>query len=380
MPFVRSTRDQLKAQAEADITSALPASEALLRYSNLRTLSIVQAGLANGQYGYLDYIARQGVPFTAQFEALEGWAAMKGVIRKPATAASGVARFTGNNGTIVPAGTPILRSDGFGFAAMQDTTVIGGVASVPIVASTAGSIGNTDAGTGFSIVAGVSGVSSVGAAYSALTGGADVEKDDSLRSRMLFAFANPPQGGSRSDYERWAREVPGVTRAWAKPNGMGPSTVVIYFMMDDAQAAHGGYPQGANGVAADEPRDDAATGDQLTVANALFVKQPATPLVYAVAPRANTINMTIAGLGGASDSLKAAIVAAIQGALFLGGVPGGKTNVSAIEAAIAAVNGSAGFVITNMTASAGVVTPGAAGNIISNAGYLPALGAVSWPA
>lgn len=336
--------------------------------------------MANGLYGYLDYIARQGVPFTAQFEALEGWAAMKGVTRKPATAASGVARFTGTNGTTVPAATPILRSDGFGFTAAADAVVVGGIVSVPIVASTAGSTGNTDAGTGFSIVAGVSGVASIGSAFGAVTGGADVEDDDSLRSRMLFAFANPPQGGSKSDYERWAREVAGVTRAWAKPNGMGPSTVVVYFMMDDAQAAHGGYPQGANGVAAGEPRDTAATGDQLTVANALFVKQPATPLVYAVAPRANTINMTIAGLGGASDSLKAAIIAAIQGALFLGGVPGGKTNVSAIEAAVAAVNGSAGFVLTNITASAGTVTPGAAGNIISYAGYLPALGAVTWAA
>ena len=54
------------------------------------------------------------------------------------------------------------------------------------------------------------------------------------------------------------------------------------------------------------------------------------------------------------------------------------TNMSAIEAAIAAVNGSAGFVITNVDASAGTVTPGAAGNIVSNAGCLPALASITW--
>ncbi|MDH4745815.1 baseplate J/gp47 family protein [Sphingomonas sp. CBMAI 2297] len=380
MAFPRPTRDQLKAQAEADVISSLPATEALLRFSNLRTMAVTQAGLANGQYGYLDYMAKQGVPFTAEEEALEGWSAFKGVTRKPATRAAGIVRFNGTNGAVVPEGTPVLRSDGFAFAASQDTTVVGGVAAVPVTASTPGSAGNSGAGTGFAIVAGVSGVASGGIAIGPLTGGANVELDDSLRARMMFAFANPPQGGSKSDYERWAREVPGVTRAWAVPNGMGPSTVVVYFMMDDAQAVHGGYPQGGNGVAAGERRDTPATGDQLTVANALFVKQPATPLVYAVAPRANTINMTIAGLGTASDSLKAAIVIAIKNALFLGGIPGGKTNVSAIEAAIAAVNGSAGFVIIGITAGAGTVNPGAAGNIISNAGFLPALGAVTWAA
>lgn len=378
MPLSRPTRDQLKAQAEADITSALPQSEALLRFSNLRTLAFAQAGLASGLYGYLDWIARQGVPFTAQGEALEGWAAFKGVTRKPATAATGPVRFAGANGTTLPAGTPILRSDGYSYVAAQDATASGGFVTVTVAATTAGVRGNCDAGTTFSIPAGLSGIAATGAATGPVTGGADVEDDDSLRGRMLFAFANPPQGGSRSDYVRWAREVAGVTRAWAEPNGMGPSTVVVYFMMDDAQAVHGGYPQGSNGVATAERRDTAATGDQLALANALFNRQPATPTVYAVAPQPNTINLTIAGLSVASSTLKAAIVTAITNALFIGGVPGGTTNVSAIEAAIAAVNGSAGFVLTAITASAGVVTPGAAGNIVSNPGHLPAIGTVTW--
>lgn len=378
MTFARPTLSQLRKQTQTDIQSALPGADALLRFSNLSILADVQAALANGHYGYLDYIARQAVPFTATAEALEGWAALKGVVRKAATPSRGSVAFTGAAGATIPAGTAVLRNDGFAFVTTASWTVGGGTAATPIAAVVAGAGGNSDVGTTFSLASGVSGIASIGIASSSITGGADVESDDALRSRMLIAYAAPPQGGSISDYQQWSLAVPGVTRCWVTPGGMGPGTVVVYFMMDAAQVANGGFPQGSSGVAANETRDTPATGDQLALANALFLRQPATPIVYAVAPRPNVLAFTIAGLSGASATLKAAIAAAIDGALYLGGKPGGVTNVSAIEAAIAGVNGSAGFVLMSITASAGAVTPGAAGNIVSNAGRLPQRGSITW--
>ena len=377
MPYSRPTLDALKQQSQGDLQAALPGADALLRYANLKILAFMLAGLVNGNYGYLDYIALQATPFTATDVFLEAWAALKSVTRKPATAATGAPTFTGTTNAVVPAGTTVLRNDGFAFTTTADATVgTGGSVILPIAAVATGSVGNSDAGTAFSLSSGVSGVGASGVANGPITGGTELEDDDSLRGRMLFAFANPPQGGSRSDYEQWALAVPGVTRAWVTPNGMGPSTVVVYFMMDTAEAAHGGFPQGTAGVAAAEPRDVAATGEPLTLANALFLTQPVTPIVYAVPPLPNTIGLTIAGLTGASASVKTAIGTALANALLLGGVPGGTTNLSTIEAAIAAVNGSAGFVITGVTASAGSVTPGSAGNIVSNLGHLPAPGPV----
>ncbi|WP_288935500.1 baseplate J/gp47 family protein [uncultured Sphingomonas sp.] len=379
MTFARPTLDDLRKQSQADLQSALPGADALLRYSNLSILANILAGLATGHYGYLDYIARQATPFTAIGEMLEGWAGLKGVTRKPATAATGAVTFTGTVGTTIPTGTSVLRGDGYAYATSVDATVgVGGTVLAPISAVTAGTAGNAIDGSAFALTSGVSGIAAAGTATGPVTGGAEVESDDSLRSRMLLAYASPPQGGSASDYRQWALAVPGVTRAWVAPGGMGPSTVVLYFMMDDAQASHGGYPQGTNGVAAAEARDIAATGDQLTVANAIFLRQPVTPIIYAVSPRANQLGFTIAGLVGASATLKGAIASAITRALLASAVPGGVTNMSTVEAAIAAVNGSAGFVITSVTASAGTVTPGAAGNIVSNAGCLPALGGISW--
>lgn len=379
MTFVRPTLEELRRQTQTDLQSALPGADALLRYSNLAILANILAGLSAGHYGYLDYIARQATPFTSTGEMLEGWAGLKGVTRKPATPATGTVTFTGTVGTTIPVGTSVLRGDGYAFTTTAEATVQAtGRAAAPIAAIVAGAAGNSGAGTAFSLASGVAGIAAAGAAPAAITGGGQVETDDSLRSRMLLAYASPPQGGSASDYRQWALAVPGVTRAWVQAGGMGPSTIVLYFMMDEAQAGRGGYPAGTNGVAAAEPRDGAATGDQLTVANAIFLKQPVTPIVYAVAPRANTLSFTIAGMSGASATLKAAVAAAITAALLGSAIPGGVTNISAIEAAIAAVNGSAGFVITNIAASAGAVTPGNAGNITSNAGCLPALGGITW--
>lgn len=378
MPFARPNLTQLRTQAATGINSVLTGLDALLRWSNLGIIGEVLAGLTDGLYGYLDWIALQSNPFTATDEYLEGWAALKGVTRKPATNASGIAAFTGTNGKVVPAGSIVSRSDGVTYVSSADATVTAGVALVPIQAFLAGANSNASDAVALNLGVGVSGVSATGAASGAINGGAEVETDASLRSRMLIAYQKPPQGGSIDDYGEWALAVPGVTRVWVVPSGMGPGSVVLFFMMDDVQSAHGGFPQGTNGCARLETRDVAATGDQLTLANALYFEQPVTALVYAVAPTQNVIGLTIAGLSTASTGTKADIASAFANALLVAGRPGGVTNISAIEAAIAAVALTGGFVITSVTASAGTVSPGAAGNITSNAGALPVAGAIAY--
>jgi uncharacterized phage protein gp47/JayE len=41
-----------------------------------------------------------------------------------------------------------------------------------------------------------------------------------------------PHGGSADDYETWALEVPGITRAWCRRNYLGPGTVGLFVMRD----------------------------------------------------------------------------------------------------------------------------------------------------
>lgn len=369
MPFARPTLTDLKAQVAADVQANLSGVSALLRYSVLRVITVVQAGLAYLHYGYLDWISKQAVPWTATDEYLVGWGALKNVYQKAATAASGTATFNGTPGKTIPALTSVVRGDGRTYTVQAGVNVGGtGVATVALTDASTGAAGNCDIGTTLSLGTAIPGVQSTGVAATAFTGGADVETTEAFQARVIAAYQASPQGGDQDDYVTWATAIPGVTRAWCAPNGFGAGTVVVYFMMDDAESAHAGFPQGTNGVATDETRTAPdATGDQLTVANAIYQVQPVTALVYACAPIANPVNFTISGLSSASSSTQAAVEAAISDVFLRTGAPGGTVDISDINSGIAAVAGTAGFVITSPT-----------GNITSATGYLPTLGAVTF--
>jgi len=383
MPYSRKTLTQLRQQVAQDIASALPGSDPLLRVSNLGILGAVQAALAHLHNGYLDYIAQQAVPGTATAEYLEQWAAIKGIFRKPAARASGTAAFSGTNGVEIPSGTPLVRGDGQKYATTADGTIASGTVTVPAtaVADPAGLVGaggDCDAGTVLTLGTTIANVNSNGVAATNFVGGADLETDDSLRARMLLAFQSPAHGGSQADYVAWALAVPGVTRAWCVPNAFGSGTVGVYVMLDSAEAAHGGFPQGTNGVShldvgpAGTPRDTVATGDQLTVADAIWPQQPVTALAYVLAPGQSTVNFTIDGIPGASSATKAAIAAAIDSVLLqYAQITGTSTTVdiSYVNSAIAAIAGTSGFVISSP-----------AGNIVTARGALPVRGTVTYGA
>ena len=384
MPFSRSTLTDLRSQVAVDISTGLPGSDALLRFSSLQVLGAALAGLTHLQYGYTDWVAKQANPFTATEEFLEAWAALKNVYRIAATQAGlavpGQVTFSGTNGTVLSTGTPLVRSDGVAFTTTSTSIVSGGNVTVNAVANAdpsglTGAFGNCGVGTVMNLGTTVSGLNSTGSVSAAFTGGADVEKDDDLRSRMLQVYQNVPQGGAQADYVTWALQVNGVTRAWCNPNGFGAGTVVVYPMLDDTESAFTGFPQGVSGVATLETRGmPTATGDQLEVANWIYPLRPVTALVYVVAPTQQVINLTVSGISTLPAATKALIAAAIAGIFVAYGsplpaVPGsglnGVIDLSYIESAIAAITGTAGFVITSPVA-----------NIVGTTGQIPVLGSV----
>ncbi|ODU84371.1 MAG: hypothetical protein ABT10_03030 [Novosphingobium sp. SCN 63-17] len=380
MPQARPTLSTLRDQVQSDIDADLPGLDTLLRYANLRALGAAAAGLADGLYGYLDYAARQTVPFTARDEFLAGWGALKGAYIKPATkSGGGQTAFSVNGPATIPAGTQLTRGDGTSFVTTADAASVGPTIMVNTQAVVAGAAGNTELGAAMFLASGITNVNLEGTVTTALTGGADIENEDEFLARVLSAYQATPAGGSPSDYENWALEVPGVTRAWCVPRGYGVGTVVVLFMMDDVRAAEGGFPQGTSGLAASDDRDVTATGDQLVLANYLATLQPADPRVYAMAPVANSVNFTIAGLGSSpSTTTQDAINAALAAALTTYGVVNGTTHFDKINAALASVSAAAGAVITGMTCTAGSIAPGPIGNVVSNTFALPRLGTVSY--
>jgi uncharacterized phage protein gp47/JayE len=384
MPYARPTLTELRSQVASDIASSLKGSDPLLRYSNLKITGDAQAALAHLHFGYLDWISKQAVPWTATDEYLVAWGALKKVSQKDATFSNGSATFVGTVGYVLDEGTSLVLGDGTTYTTTSTGTVgSDGTVTVTAQADAAGAAGNIAAGVVMTLGTAVTGIQSSGVAATAFAGGADQEEVDPFRDRVIAAYQASPQGGAKADYVTWATDVAGVTRAWCAPNGFGVGTVVVYVMLDDANSAYSGFPQGTDGISADDllpngnPRGIVATGDQLAVANSIYASQPVTALVYVCSPLPNTLTFTISGLSSASTATRAAVGAAISEVLVSYGDPReGTIDLSYIDSAIGAVSGSAGFVITSVEGVQGNSTTTYDGNITSNAGYLPVLGNV----
>lgn len=381
MPYKRPTLTELRARTQSAITTGLEKIGALLRFSNMRVLGDVCAGMSHLHFGFLDWIAKQTNPSTATGEYLAMWGALVRVYRKPATAATGSSvSVTGTAGATVKAGAVLNRGDGYQYTLDADVTIgsagtgTGNITAVLPDASAdstgGGAKGNAAAGTTLTFDVAAEGIDSSITLTTAITGGTDIEGEEAFRTRVLEAFQETPQGGSDADYKKWALAVPGVTRVWVVRRLMGAGTVGVYVMLDGSTDSNdSGFPTGKDGVSSYETQypGGMATGDQLTVADALYSQQPSTALVYVCSPVKTSVPFTLSGLSGASATLKASINTAIDTVFFNNGAPGGTIDLSDIQAALAGISGTSGFII---------VSP--ATNIVMATGRMPVRGDMTY--
>jgi uncharacterized phage protein gp47/JayE len=371
MPFARSTLTALRNQAIEDITtSGVPGLNGLLRNAVMPVLAWVMAGFTYSLYGFLDWIAMEGVPFTSTDEYLYAWGALVGVFPKDSTPATGMAQFTGGTpGVVVLNGSTLTRQDGTPYTSTADAAVDGtGNVLVPFESAVNGAATDCAAGTPISLDTPPAGVNAGGLTVGPTQGGTDQETQDEFRTRMLARYAAPPQGGAQADYIEWATSVPGCTRAWIQPQGYGAGSVVIYPMFDDANAANGGFPIGTDGAASEEPRAATATGDQLAIAEYIWPVQPVTALVWVAAPVPSPIAIDIIGLEPNTADMQAAIVSSIDDMFLARAEVGGTMYPSDIYAAIQATPGVIHFAVDNPT------TP-----VPAPPGGLPVAGTVTFP-
>ena len=237
MAVERPSLTELRDRVKADLETHLPGADTGLRRGNIQVLSHAHAGACHGLYGYLQRMFSQILPDTAEMAFLERQAAIWGITRKTASKASGSLIATGVNDSVIPTGTQWDRADGVRFVSTSEAVIADGQATVPIEASEAGADGDTPEGSIFGLgpyLPGLDQAASV--AEGGISGGADAETDASLRARVLSRIQTPPQGGSDQDYVAWALEISGVTRAWCYPNRLGPGTVGVTVLTDDAEA------------------------------------------------------------------------------------------------------------------------------------------------
>lgn len=348
MPFSRPLLQDLINRTRDDIVSRLPSPD-ILRRSDGEVYARALSGAAHGLYGYLDWLSKQLIYDTADGDMLERWASIWGITRKAATAATGSITFTGSNGATIPAGTELTAYDGVAYTTAALGTIASGAAVVVVNAVLTGIAGNRTTGQTFTAQAPISGVNATATA-TAMTGGADIETDDSLRSRLLTRIKQPPQGGDKADYEAWALAVAGVTRAWVYPLELGAGTVTVRFMMD------GTY---SNGIP--------LSGDVTTVAAAIDILRPVTATVTVLAPVAVPLNFTITGLLPSNATVQAAITQELTDLIVREAIPGGTIYLSHLREAISIASNEIDHVLT---------TPSA--NVTMTAGNISTMGTITW--
>ncbi|HVT35405.1 MAG TPA: baseplate J/gp47 family protein [Nevskiaceae bacterium] len=236
----RPSLAELNDQVKSDMVARLDGATPTLRRSIFGAIAGALAGALNALYGYADNLAKQCNPATATGKFLELWASLWAIVRKLASAAAGDVVVTGIAGTPVPAGSQLASELGVTYATDDDAVIDGGGSiTVSVSALTAGIEGNLDAGATLSFVSPLTNVDVDATVDTAgLAGGADIETDDALRSRMFQRIQNPPHGGNKADYESWARSVAGITRAWVFPLYSGVGTVRVYVANDDYVGAN----------------------------------------------------------------------------------------------------------------------------------------------
>ena len=233
MSFSRPTLTQLTDRISADFQTRITGASTLLRRSTLKVIARVLAGVFHLMYGFLEFISKQLFASSSDQAYLDRIASEYGIVRIAGTRASGEGLITGTNDEYVPIGTVLQSASGQRYITTILTTIAGGTATLLFEAEDAGSDGNDVAGISLSFITPLSGISSACTVdVNGITGGADIESDESLRARVLSRKRLPPHGGSKFDYVNWAREVPGVTRAWCFPEYAGVGTVALAFVRD----------------------------------------------------------------------------------------------------------------------------------------------------
>ena len=331
MPFSRPSLSDIFNRIRAGILSRLTNEQ--LRRSDAEVYGKVMSGASHELHGHLQYIASQVIYDTAEGDILDRWAGIWLTTRRlPAVPATGQIIFTGTNGSVIPAGSVVVRNDGIEYETDVEVTIASGTATAQVTALTAGQTGNALASTVLSLSNPITGVASDGSVGTGgLVGGTDQEDDASLRARLRARIQQPPHGGADYDYINWALEVQGVTRAWVYPNELGLGTVTLRFVRDDDASI---IPD---------------AGEVTAVQDYIDALRPVTAALTVVAPDPVPLDFDIAVTPN-TETVKAAVEAELIDLLRREAEPNGTILISRIREAISIAAGEENYVMTDPVA------------------------------
>lgn len=348
MPWTRPTLAQLVERISTDISGRLLDGAELAASSVLGVLARVTAGAVHLLHGFQAWMADQLFVDTAEAEYLDRHALIWSVTRKAAVRATGPVTFTGSDGVTIPAGT-MLQSGDLLYVTDADVDIASGSATAEVTASSSGAASNLAAGAALTLAEPIAGAqSSATAGTGGITGGADEEADDALRARLLTRIQEPPQGGCASDYEAWALQVSGVTRAWVYPQRLGVGTVGLTFVMDNAPSI---IPDAATVAAVQDHLDEV---------------RPVTADVTVFAPSPVAVDISLS-VSPDTAAVRAAIEAELSDLFARTAEPEGRLYLSQINEAVSIAPGEEDHVIHAPAA-----------DVVMGAGQIAVLGTITW--
>jgi uncharacterized phage protein gp47/JayE len=342
MAFVRPLLPVLVERIQQDLVSRLGLEAPILRVAFARILAKVVAGAAHMLHGHLEFLSKQIFPDKAERDYLIRWGALFGLSLTPAEYATGNAACTGTNGKIIPAGAIVRRADGAEYTVDDEVTIAGGTATVALTAVVAGEDGNCDAGAELSFESPIDGVgSTVTVDADEIGGGTDEETIEAFRTRVLERMQSAPHGGNAADYVAWAKEVPGVTRAWCFPNENGPGTVVVRFVRDND----------APGSIIPSSGEVAAVLAHIVGTAPWYLDRlaPVTAVVSVAAPTPRQLDFDLT-LEPNTEATRAAVTASLEALLLRIARPGGTIPLSQIQIAVGTSDGVSDFTINSPSA------------------------------
>jgi uncharacterized phage protein gp47/JayE len=183
-----------------------------------------------------DAILNKGFADTATGADLERKCSEQGIVRKPATKATGSVAITGIVGSPVVKGE-MVSSDTASFIFAEDKVIqVGGSVNVMVECVEFGSIGNVPAARIKYFPKTLEGLQTV-TNPQPFKDGYDAESDESLRQRYYDKIRTPATSGNKYHYKNWSKEVTGVGDAKVFPLANGAGTVKVVIINSNKRAA-----------------------------------------------------------------------------------------------------------------------------------------------
>lgn len=248
LPEINFIDDETVSDIQKELVAAYEEKYALLtnkdtytlpKASQMRILINATALLLYQALQYIDRAGKQGMLKYSYGDYLDNLAALKGITRKPAQAASVVVRFeleeVRESATAIPAGTRVSSGDDVYFETKEYTEIPAGSIAVDCKMSclTAGTAGNGYEIGEISILVDpilyISKVSNTDIS----SGGTEIESDDDFKERIYLAPSAYSTAGTVEAYDYYVRNFSSLINDVSITTDESTAIVKIFIMLKD---------------------------------------------------------------------------------------------------------------------------------------------------